>query len=327
VNPLASDLHDIETELSRGAALPRERAEPLLATADLLSLGVLGETARKARSGDRVTYGRVCTIADGDPREGRVQPGATTPLSFSVGWGAADPGQAGEVRLIGTPDSADEARRWTREARRFAGDLALTGFSLADLLGLCGGDHLALADLARALRTDGLESIAEAPLDGLGDTENAVEVLRAVQHGGLGAWRATIAEAAPDRRLDLIERAVIVQRDTGAFRAFAPLPRRDPPETPATGYDDVRTIAAARLMCDVPAIQVDWPLYGPKLAQVAIAYGANDIDGIAPADSGALGPRRAPKEDIERQIRAAFAQPVERDGRYAPRAATAPRDT
>ena len=64
---------------------------------------------------------------------------------------------------------------------------------------------------------------------------------------------------------------------------------------------------------------MDWPLYGPKLAQVAIAYGADDIDGVAAVDTLQLGHRRSPREDIERQIRAAGAAPVERDGRYADR--------
>jgi 2-iminoacetate synthase ThiH len=74
-------------------------------------------------------------------------------------------------------------------------------------------------------------------------------------------------------------------------------------------------------MCrSISLIQVDWPLYGPKLAQVAIAYGANDIDGIAAVDPPDLGTRRSPREDIERQIRAAFATPVERNGRYETRA-------
>jgi aminodeoxyfutalosine synthase len=76
-------------------------------------------------------------------------------------------------------------------------------------------------------------------------------------------------------------------------------------------------VAVARLVCrDIPSIQVDWPLYGPKLAQVAITYGADDIDGVAPVDDPAAGPRRAAREDIERHIRAAFAQPAERNGRY-----------
>ena len=100
-------------------------------------------------------------------------------------------------------------------------------------------------------------------------------------HGGLGVWRATIDRAAPEARLDLIERAAAVQRETRALHAFAPLARHDPRDTPSTGYDDVKTIAVARLVCaSIPSIQVDWPLYGPKLAQVAIAYGADDIDGV-----------------------------------------------
>jgi 2-iminoacetate synthase ThiH len=57
-------------------------------------------------------------------------------------------------------------------------------------------------------------------------------------------------------------------------------------------------------------------LYGPKLAQVALLYGANDVDGIAAADTAQLGPRRSPVEEIRRQIRAASGVPVERNGRY-----------
>ena len=66
---------------------------------------------------------------------------------------------------------------------------------------------------------------------------------------------------------------------------------------------------------------MDWPLYGPKLAQVALTYGADDIDGVsaAPADP-AMGTRRAPVPEIERQIRAAAGTPVERSGRYERRA-------
>jgi aminodeoxyfutalosine synthase len=168
------------------------------------------------------------------------------------------------------------------------------------------------------LREDGLEAVAEVPLDALGDTENTIEVVRAVLHGGLGAWRATVSTAANlATRLDLIERAAEVQRETGAFRAFAPLPIEDPASSPGTGFDDVRTVAAARLMAAaIPAIQLDWQRHGPKLAQVAITYGASDIDGINPIDDVSLGHRRSPVEDIERQIRAAFAVPVRRNGRY-----------
>ena len=292
---MAAPASEFEAVVQAGTPLTREQAEALLASPDLVGVGLLGEMARHAATADRVSYGRVCVVSDAAP---------------------SGLGDAGEVRIVSVPASIDDARRLVRMAAAVAGTIPLTGFSLGDLVSVTGGDHLALADLARTLHADGLEAVAEAALDTLGDTDNAVEVVRAAVHGGLAVRRATIGRAAIDQRLDLIERAAAIQRETDAFRAFAPLPRLDPADSPATGYDDVRTIAIARLMCrSIPLIQVDWRLYGPKLAQVAIAYGANDIDGIAAVD-GDLGARRSPREDIERQIRAAFATPVERNGRY-----------
>jgi aminodeoxyfutalosine synthase len=126
-----------------------------------------------------------------------------------------------------------------------------------------------------------------------------------------------VADASFEVRLALIERAAAIQAETQAFAAFAPLPRFDPVDVPSTGYDDVKTIALARLVApSIRHVQVDWLLYGPKLAQVAIEYGADDIDAVSPVDYEKLGVRRSPKADIERQIRSAFCEPAERDGRY-----------
>jgi aminodeoxyfutalosine synthase len=294
---VTNTLADLESIVSAGRPLTRAEAERVAQCADLVSVGLLGEGVRKAIRGDRVTFGRVCEV-----------PGDALPASR---------GAAQEVRLTGAPASIDAARARVRGARAFAGGVPLTAFSLADLVALTGHDDIALADLARALATDGLTAVAEIPVDRLGDVERASEAVRAVRHGGLQAWRATVDLADYAARLDIIELAAAIQQATGAFKAFAPLPRTDPRTMPSTGYDDVRTVAVARLVCrDIPSIQVDWPLYGPKLAQVAITYGADDIDGVSPVDDPAAGPRRAPREDIERQIRAAFAQPAERNGRY-----------
>lgn len=290
----------LEEKIASGAAFTRADAQSVLDCADLVQVGMLGEGARVAKHGSRVTYGRVLTMVEGNI----PAPGA----------------EFGELRVTGVPASVADARAWVRAAKPSAVGAPLTGFSLGDLLALAGGDHLALADIARMLNADGLDAVAEIALDTVGDTENAIEVVRAVVHGGLGCARATVDRAAASERLELIERAAVIHRETGALKAFAPLPRRDPADVPSTGYDDVKTVAVARLLCaEIDAIQVDWPLYGPKLAQVAIAYGADDVDGVAAFDTLQLGHRRSPKEDIERQIRAAGGAPVERDGRYAPR--------
>jgi aminodeoxyfutalosine synthase len=85
----------------------------------------------------------------------------------------------------------------------------------------------------------------------------------------------------------------------------------------STGYEDVRQVALARLLADnIPSIQVDWSLYGPKLAQVALTVGADDVDGVSAADDEPEGRRRAPLEEIRRNIQAAALVAVERDGAY-----------
>jgi aminodeoxyfutalosine synthase len=86
---------------------------------------------------------------------------------------------------------------------------------------------------------------------------------------------------------------------------------------PSTGYDDLRRVALARLVVDnIGSIQVDWRLYGPKLAQVALTFGADDVDAVSPIDALEHGWRRAPLEEITRNVSAAALVPVERNGRF-----------
>jgi 2-iminoacetate synthase ThiH len=63
-------------------------------------------------------------------------------------------------------------------------------------------------------------------------------------------------------------------------------------------------------------------LHGPKPAQVALLFGANDVDDVSVDDAGSTGPRRAPLEEIRRNIEAASQEPVERDGRFSLRPVT-----
>ena len=289
-------LEDIETRITAGDAFTQQDAERVLAATDLVSVGVLGESARRRRAGDRVTFGRVAVVTSGR---------------------TADVGRAGEVRLVGVPGSLDEGVAWVRQAASLAAGVPLTGFSLPDVMAWAGQSGGSLTQVAAALREAGLEAIAEVPIDRFASVPALTAAVMALGEAGLQTWRVTVDRAPLADRLALITRVAALQAQTGAVRAFAPLPRLDPADVPSTGYDDVRTIALAALVCgEVPFIQVDWPLYGPKLAQVAIAFGANDIDGVAAEESLADGPRRAPAEDIARQIRAASGQPAERNGRY-----------
>lgn len=285
---------DLEPKAAAREALTHADAQRVLGCTDLVSVGILAETARKAHHGERVTYGQVLVVTEG------------VPASLEA---------AREVRLEGRPASFEAAAEWIRSVVAVAGDVPVTGFSVADLLDLAGGDHMALAEGAALLKAAGLTAVAALPIDRVDDP---AELVRAIEHGGLHVWRVVI-EQAPDveTRLALIERVAALQQEVGTLKTFAPLPVIDPADTPSTGYDDVRTMAVARLVCvNVPSIQVDWALYGPKLAQVAIAYGVDDLDNVPAIDTLVLGARRSPRLDIERQITAAFATPAARDARF-----------
>jgi len=97
-----------------------------------------------------------------------------------------------------------------------------------------------------------------------------------------------------------------------SLHTVAPLPREQSIAVPTTGYEDVRAVALARLgLPSVKNIQVDWAQYGPKLAQVALTFGANDLDRVSTVDDESLGRRRTSVEDVRRNIAAAGFTPVE----------------
>ena len=69
------------------------------------------------------------------------------------------------------------------------------------------------------------------------------------------------------------------------------------------------------MVLDIPSIR--WiGLVRPKLAQVGLIVGADDIDGVVASEPGTLGPRRTALEEIRGNIRAAGLEPVERDGQF-----------
>ena len=290
------------------------KAEALLATSNLVDVGVQGDDVRRRMHGARTTFVRVFEVHVDAPVPSR-------PAGLS----------AGEVRIVGRPASEAVATGVVKAASALADGAPLTGFSLADLYALAP-DPDALAELCSRLHDAGLEAIADTPLDSnlLEDVPTAV---RAARDAGLGVWRLTLhtppaglsselmpargSELIPALRSELINAARDLQAAVGGFRAFAPLPRAMSVATPTTGYDDVKQVALARMVVNnIDSIQVDWPLYGPKLAQVALTVGADDVDGIAAVDPGVLGTRRSPIEEIKGNIRAAALEAVERDGRF-----------
>jgi len=268
----------------------------LVASHDIISVGMAADEARRARHGANTTFVRV---ADVDATPGNA---------------IAIPAAAGEIRVTGTPTTKAAAIQRVSEVVAEAAGKAVSAYSLADLEVLAAQEHVTLRDLLEHLRAAGLELVAEAPFDRLRDPKRSIEE---VNIAGLRLARLTIHQLPTSDIEALYRQIAALQYDVGVIPGFAPLPRKMNPAVPTTGFDDVRRVALARLFLEhVPSIQRDWALYGPKLAQVALTVGANDVDAVSPVDDLTEGRRRAPVEEIRRNIRAAGLDPIERDGRF-----------
>jgi aminodeoxyfutalosine synthase len=268
----------------------------LAASHDIISIGVRADEVRRARHGTTTTFVRVAQVP-ADP---------AAPISV--------PPAAGEVRIVGVPASRTAAVDRVRRVVEAAHGIAVSGFSLPDLEQLAALESVTLRALLEDFRAAGLELIAEAPVDRLRDPRRSIEE---VNIAGLALARLTVDRAASADPVPQLKEVAELQRDVGVLRAFAPLPRRVNPAVPTTGYEDVKRVALARIIVDnVPSIQVDWSLYGPKLAQVALTVGADDVDAVSADEAGPEGRRRAPLEEIRGNIRAAGQEPVERSGRF-----------
>ncbi len=132
-----------------------------------------------------------------------------------------------------------------------------------------------------------------------------------------------------EERVDHLLRLRDLQDETGGFLAFIPLAfhpentvfeRRGWRHT--TGADDLKVIAVSRLLLDnIPNLKAYWIMMGMPMAQVALHFGANDVQGTVVREeifhaAGARTETEQKIEDLVRFIRAAGRIPVQRDTLY-----------
>ena len=282
--------------VTTGAALDADDLEQLAATPDIVQIGMLADTVHRSLHGTRVTYVRVALCP------------------YDKSFSETVPIAAREVRISGAPETLDVAVTAVEAARAVAGDRTVSGFSWVDIERFAAAGGKTSSVLER-LRAAGLDALAELPLDGAADLRGALDVLLS---SGYTQVRLTIEKAPASARIRLFTAAAMLKRSYAAIRSINPLPSVVNSLRPTTGYEDVKSVALARLAApNIPDVQVDWLRYGPKLAQVALTFGANDLDNVPASDDASEGRRRAPLEEVRRNIEAAGFAPTERDGRFA----------
>jgi aminodeoxyfutalosine synthase len=130
-----------------------------------------------------------------------------------------------------------------------------------------------------------------------------------------------------DERVDHMLRARALQDETGGFQAFIPLAfhpdNNQMRKLPApSAADSLRVHAVSRLVCDnIPHVKAFWIATGVDVAQTSLWFGVDDLDGTVQEEkiyhmAGARTPESMSTRELERLIRAAGRDPVERDTMY-----------
>ena len=156
-----------------------------------------------------------------------------------------------------------------------------------------------------------------------------LETARAVHEAGLRSNCTMLFGhiETVEERVDHLDRLRRLQDETGGFQTYIPLAFH--PENTEwahlpgpTALDELREIAVGRLMLDnVAHVKAYWIMLGIPIAQLALGWGADDVDGTVVEeriyhDAGATTPQAVAREELVQWIRDAGREPVERDTLY-----------
>jgi aminodeoxyfutalosine synthase len=359
-------LRAIAAKVRDGVRLDADDALLCLTTPDVLHLGRLADAVRRRLHGDVAFYNvnrhinptnicvytyncKFCSFA--------ALPGEEHAWEMShddVYRHAAEQegNRATEFHIVGGlhPDlSLDWYLEMLRGLRQRFPQAHLKAFTAIEVGWFAKREKLSIEEVLRRMRDAGLGSlpgggaeifhpeVRQVICDGKLDADEWIEVHR-VAHGMGIRSNCTMLYGhveRPEHKVDHLLRLRALQDETGGFNAFIPLAYH--PENNylglrwhTTGTEDLRHIAASRLVLDnVPHVKAYWVMITPKLAQVALSFGADDLDGTVVEETiyhmaGAATPQSLARAELERVVRAAGFVPVERDTLYNPIAAAAP---
>ncbi len=227
-----------------------------------------------------------------------------------------------------------------REIKKVRPQVHIKAFTAVEIDYLANRSSLTIEDTLKRLKDSGLDAMPGGGAEIFNKStrsklcpekitsERWLEIHRTAH--GLGIkTNATMLYGHIESFKDRVEHLLALrdlQSETNGFQAFVPLPYH-PENTYLTtrypsGIDDLKTIAISRLILNnIPHIKAYWIMLGEKLTQVALCFGADDIDGTVIEErithsAGAQTEEGLSRDRLVDLIKRASRIPVERDALY-----------
>ncbi len=353
----SAGLADIDERLRTGGRLTLADGIRLFEAPDLLAVGWLANREREKRFGARTYYNHnirleatnVCVASCLFCSFARLKPGdaGAYTMSLEQAWDklrARQDQPLTEVHIVNGLHPDLPFSYYTdllRGFKRIRPDVHLKCFTAVEIA--------FFADLYGKTDEQVLRELMDAGLDSLpgGGAEIFAErVRRKICHDKCGTDRYLDIHRTAHRlglrtnvtmlyghietmeeRVDHMLRARALQDETGGFQAFIPLAfhpdNNQMRKLPApSAADTLRVHAVARLMLDnIPHVKAFWIATGVEVAQTALWFGADDLDGTVQEEkiyhmAGSRTPVALTPREIERLITVAGREPVQRDTLY-----------
>jgi aminodeoxyfutalosine synthase len=351
-----SELKDIADKVFSGIRLGREDGNRLFQSAELLTIGHLGNYVREKMHGKNAYFNvnrhieptNVCILKCGlcaFAKNIRSAEAYTFSLEeiFQKAQEGADQG-ATEFHIVGGlhPDLPFQFYLdMLKGLKQRLPQIHLKAFTAVEIQFFADLENIPVEETLRRLVDAGLDSmpgggaeifaerareiIAKGKISG----QQWLDIIRVAHRMGIHS-NATMLYGhveTYEERVDHLLALRELQDETHGFKTFIPLafhsantPLEYLPET--TGYDDLKNIAISRLILDnFPHIKSYWIMVGTKIAQMALQFGADDIDGTVVEEkithaAGAVTPQAISRADLVRMIKEIGCVPVERDTLY-----------
>lgn len=351
-----SELREIADKVRDGIRLSFEDGLQLYRSADLLAIGYLADIVRRRLNGDNayfivnrhINHTNVCVnacrfCAYQRPPE---HPEAVTMTLDEIFRIAEDHSRDGisELHIVGGLNPSLPFEYYTgmlRGLRRLLPEVHLQAFTMVEIDHIARTGRRSVEQTLIELREAGLGSLPGGGAEvfspevrrQLCDKKISgtrwLEIARTAHRLGLKS-NATMLYGHVEtdaERVDHLLQLRSLQDETGGFLAFIPLAfheqnTRVEKTSPTTGYEDLKNLAIARLMLDnFPHIKSFWIMVGPKIAQISLAFGVDDVDGTVVEEkithsAGASTATGMTRPEIVHLIREAGKIPVERDTLY-----------
>jgi aminodeoxyfutalosine synthase len=348
----------IHKKVIAGERLNADDGVALYRTGDILALGWLANYVREQKNGNvcyfnvnrHINPTNVCVAACRLCAFGRKKdtPGAYT-MALEEAFATAASGYSEavtEFHIVGGlhPDLPLEYfLDLVRGLKQRFPQVHLKAFTMVEISFLAKRAKLSIRDTLLKLKQAGVDSCPGGGAEIFADRVRSIicdhkidgnewlETARIVHEVGMKS-NATMLYGHIENdedRVDHLLRLRALQDESGGFQTFIPLAFH-PDNTPlqhlprTSGMDDIKNIAVARLVLDnFPHIKAYWQMLTPKIAQIALRFGADDLDGTVIEekiyhDAGATTPQGMQRRELERLIREAGRIPVERDTLYHP---------